>query len=59
MTEEALFTLVSWLVAAVAVPMSAQLISSSWSTRRPLPVDLRGDAIRRVDEIDHPLSQRR
>lgn len=57
MTEETLFTLVSWLVAAVAVPMSAQLISQSWSRRRPAPVELGRDIAKRAIGKDRPASR--
>lgn len=59
MTEEALLTLVSWFVAAVAVPMSAQLISQSWSSRRPATVELGRDVAKKTIGKGRPASRQR
>jgi hypothetical protein len=59
MTEEALLTLVSWLVAAIAVPMSAQLIAQSWSRRRPAAVELGRGVARKTIGKGRPASRQR
>jgi hypothetical protein len=55
MTENALFEMVSWFIAAVAVPISAQLMWQSWSVRKPAAVERRDDDAKRTAEGDRPV----
>ena len=55
MTENTLFEMVSWFIAAVAVPISAQLMWQPWSVRRPAAVERRGDDAKRTAEGGRPV----
>lgn len=59
MAENTLFELASWLVAAVAVPITAQLMWQSWSSRRPATMEPGRDVAKKMIEKGRPASRRR